>query len=164
MKSVEGGIELSTGDGSLDSHTLKFLEDVLTDLGQDHSLGEALEDIVSDAINDLGDEAIESIRQTGLWVDNPSDDLPLQLDYEDVVDLHTQLVRYEYDPWLDNSELARLFQEKFISDSNDAHILDPENYSWWSLNDIEDANQGSVFQQQLTAIFPIVLVKIMRRL
>jgi len=157
-ETVEGVIELTTGDSSLSDGKLRFLSDMLTKLGQDDSIGEALEDIVSDAINDLGDEAIESIRQAGLWVDKPSDDPPLEVDYASVVDLRTQTVRYAYYPWdssLDGNENVRQFRAHFTPE-NDNYLdkmSDPLDYDSGSLTDMEYASGGSAFDHHISAIF-----------
>ncbi len=147
-ETTEGVIELVEDPNlGLDSHTLKFLKDMLTDIGQDHSFGRMLEDVVADAVNDLGDEAIESIRQAGLWTDYPDSNPPLKLDYEDVVDLRTRSIRYEYDPWLDSSEYARLFQDKFTSSNYGSTNIQ------WQVNNAEAFKEEALFQQRLTAIF-----------
>ena len=148
-EATEGVVELVEDPNlGLDSHTLKFLKDMLTDIGQDHSFGSILEDVVADAVNDLGDEAIESIRQAGLWTDYPDSNPPLKLDYEDVVDLRSRSIRYEYDPWLDSSEYARLFQDKFTSINYESN-----NNIVWGLHNVEAFKEEVLFQQRLTAIF-----------
>jgi hypothetical protein len=153
-ESVEGGIELSHMNSGLSSGGMKFLTDVLTDLGQDDTIGEALEDIVSDAINDLGDEAIASIRQAGLWVDKASDDPLLEVDYANITDLKSQLARYEYDPWEDESMPASHFQDKFTpADFNYLNYIDDSKVHDGSLIDIEYESGGAIFNQRLTAIF-----------
>lgn len=154
-EAVEGAVELTTGDSGFNSKELKFLNDVLTDLGQDHSIGKALEDIVSDAINTLGDEAVESIRQAGLWTDNPSDDPPFALKYQNVVGLKAQASRFEYDPWKDTKAPARLFQAKFTpkNASYMKYMSLATNYNKQSLTDMEYAAGGSAFNDQVAAIF-----------
>jgi len=152
-EAVEGGIELATGDSSMDSHTLKFLTDVLSDLDEDDDLGQALEDIVSDAINDLGDEALESVRQAGLWVDRPGQDNQLKIAFRDIVDLRSQSVRYEYDPWLDNSSAARLFQKKFTLYNRNRSMRESEAYQSGSMDDIESAAFSSVLNHRVAKVF-----------
>ena len=152
-ETLEGGIELATGDSSLDSHTLKFLKDVLTDLNEDDDIGRALEDIVSDAINDLGDEALESVRQAGLWVDHPGENTALKISFRNVVDLRSQSIRYEYDPWLDNSSAARRFKQKFTQSHNNARFMrDSERYNGGSVNDIETAAFSSILNHRVAKV------------
>ncbi|CAK2108501.1 conserved hypothetical protein [Vibrio crassostreae] len=152
---IEGGIELTTGESGLDPGTLKFLTDVLTDLRGDDSLGAALEDIVSDAINNLGDEAIESIRQAGLWRDNPGEENLLQVDYQNIIDLRSQSERIEYDFWRGGSNEEINAQRKFTPDDfRYARFLEnPLAYNQASLTDIEYASGGSQFESRLASIF-----------
>ena len=156
-EATEGILELTLGE-STNKDKIKFLSDVLTDLDQSHSVGEALESIVSDAINDLGDEAIESIRQAGLWVDKPSDDPALEIDYTDVVDLRARSSRFEYDPWTDTGAHAPNFNDKF---SPPTHELMPIPPGFGTIIDVpihlrgaHDFKNGPTdFTQQVAAIF-----------
>ncbi|MFC5080995.1 hypothetical protein VTH8203_01581 [Vibrio thalassae] len=152
---LEGIIEVSTEDSSLDNATLKFLTDVLTDLNNDTEISETLEDIVSDAINDLGDEAIESIRQAGLWRDNQAEENIKKLNYKSLIDLQSKLDRIEYDFWSGSSEQEITAQNKFTPDDFNYtdFISDPLSYDPSSLIDIEYASGGAKFENRLSSIF-----------
>ncbi|MGZ9897062.1 beta-prism lectin domain-containing protein [Shewanella gaetbuli] len=154
-ESIEGDIELLTGESGLDSGSIKFLAHVLGDLSDDDSIGEALEDIVSDAINDLGDEVVESLRQADLWRDNPLEDNFIKSDYRNLVDFRSQMERIEYDFWNGSSEQEINVQNALTpTDFNYVnYIRNPLSYSPTSLIDMEYASGGSAFENKLAAIF-----------
>ncbi|MGR5390926.1 MULTISPECIES: beta-prism lectin domain-containing protein [Vibrio] len=154
-EAVEGVVELTTEPGALNQKEIKFLTDVLTDLSNDSTIGEGLQDVVSDAINDLGDEVIESIRQAGLWRDKPGEVNLIQSDYQNLVDWRSQVQRINYDFWQGDSEQEINVQQKFTpQNSNFASFLGaPTVFDSNSLTEIEYASGGSLFATKLANIF-----------
>ncbi|MGR5558883.1 hypothetical protein ACQKQC_21645 [Vibrio fortis] len=154
-EAIEGGIELTTGESGLDVETLKFLTDVLTELRDDDTIGAVLEGIVSDVINDLGDEVIESIRQAGLWRDNPGEENLIQIDYQNIIDLRSQSERIDYDFWRGSSNEEINAQRKLTPDNfrYTQFLENPLAYNQASLIDIEYASGGSQFESRLASIF-----------
>jgi hypothetical protein len=158
-EALEGGIELATGEGGFDSGKLKLLEDVLTDLTSPSpdSFGKRLEKVMADTLKDLGDITIGSLRQAGLWSDHPGTNLPMSLEYEDVVELRAQSERYEYDPWQDmNTDSGKSFQDTFGFDDQEkltryiSHKIEgnmPKN------EELQDYLEVTAFYQKLTTIF-----------
>ncbi|CDS94522.1 beta-prism lectin [Vibrio crassostreae] len=154
-EAVEGVVELTTEPGALNQKEIKFLTDVLTDLSNDSTIGEGLQDVVSDAINDLGDEVIESIRQAGLWRDKSGEVNLIQSDYENLVAWRSQAQRINYDFWQGDSEQEVNVQQKFTPQNSNytSFLAHPTVFDASSLTEIEYASGGSLFATKLATIF-----------
>ncbi|MCB5362081.1 hypothetical protein CSB62_12410 [Vibrio splendidus] len=154
-EAVEGVVELTTEPGALNQKEIKFLTDVLTDLSNDATIGEGLQDVVSDAINDLGDEVIESIRQAGLWRDKPGEVNLIQSDYQNLVDWRSQAQRINYDFWQGDSEQEINVQQKFTPQKSNftSFLAHPTVFDANSLTEIEYAGGGRLFATKLATIF-----------
>jgi len=154
-EAVEGVVEIETGDTELNPSVMTFLTDVLSDLNDDHSIGEALQDIVSDVINDFGSDAIEAIRQAGMWRDNPGQENFIKVDYENIIDLRSQLDPIHYDFW-EGSSVEEINVQNNLTPENanfKQYISDPLSYNPSSLIDIEYASGGSKFENRLSSLF-----------
>ncbi|EFP96352.1 hypothetical protein VIBC2010_12324 [Vibrio caribbeanicus ATCC BAA-2122] len=114
-EAIDGSIEIMTDNSSLTHQKLNFLNQALSDLSHDSSLNEALEDIVEDIIHDLGDEAIEGIREAGLWDEGQNISKVTQLQYQSLIDLRSQLTPVGYDFWQGTTEVEKRVQSKFRS-------------------------------------------------
>lgn len=79
---VEGGLELSA-ETALKSGEQRFLADALHEMGGQDDFGTTLESLVTDFSKDLGDEAVEGVRESGLWSDTPGSDAPSASPYAD---------------------------------------------------------------------------------
>ncbi|MDN3632978.1 beta-prism lectin domain-containing protein [Vibrio lentus] len=154
-EAVEGVVELVTEPGALNQKEIKFLTDVLTDLGNDSTIGQGLQDVVSDAINDLGDEVIESIRQAGLWRDNPGERNLIQSDYQNFVDWRSQAERIDYDFWQGASDQEINVQQNFTPENRNftSFLATPSRFDHGSLTEIKYASGGSIFATKLATIF-----------
>lgn len=155
-EAAEGAVELTTGDSGLDSGQTRFLTDALKDLTDDGDLKTKLEEIVSDAINDLGDEAIESVREAGLWVDRPGKaDPPLKIAHRSIVDLKAGSRAASFDPWTAGGEHARLFRNKFTPrlPGMTAYLAQHRGFTGESMTTIELASGGAAFEHALEGIF-----------
>ncbi|MEZ9292224.1 beta-prism lectin domain-containing protein [Vibrio lentus] len=154
-EAVEGVVELTTEPGALNQKEIKFLTDALTDLSNDSTIGEGLQDVISDAINDLGDEVIESIRQAGLWRDKPGEVNLIQSDYQNLVDWRSQAQRINYDFWQGDSEQEINVQKKFTPQNSNftSFLAHPTVFDANSLTEIEYASGGSLFATKLATIF-----------
>ncbi|MFD2177714.1 hypothetical protein [Veronia pacifica] len=154
-EAVEGVMELATGETSFKPGMQKFLTDVLRDIDEDESFNAALEDIVSDLINDLGDEAIESIRQMGMWRDNPGEKNITKVNYKNIVDMREEIRPAEYDFWTGQREEEINAQTNLSpKDKDSAKFLgDSLKFDNDSAVDIELASGGSEFDSKLSAIF-----------
>jgi hypothetical protein len=79
---IEGGLELSA-ETALKSGEQRFLSDALHEIGGQEDFGTTLESLVTDFSKDLGDEAVEGVRESGLWSDAPGSDTPPASPYQD---------------------------------------------------------------------------------
>ncbi|PNQ54131.1 hypothetical protein C1141_17510, partial [Vibrio agarivorans] len=109
---LEGVIEIETEDKPLDQSKLKLITHGLNYLAHDQ-IGQVLQEFVSDTINHLGDEAIESLRQTGLWKISENKKPIRDIASQSLVDLRAQLSPIPYDFWQGDSEVESRAKKKF---------------------------------------------------
>ena len=155
-EAVEGVVELTTGDSALNAGEMKFLRDMLRDLGGNADFATTMEAVVADAINDLGDEAVESVRQAGLWTDKPGSAGELvQIDHASIVDLRARSRTSAFDPWTAGGEHARNFRNKFTPHlpGITGYMSDPSGYDPASLVNIELAAGGAAFEHAIESVF-----------
>ncbi|MCJ1675404.1 hypothetical protein MT355_19240 [Rathayibacter sp. VKM Ac-2929] len=81
-EAIEGGLELSA-ETKLKTGEQRFLSDALHEIGGKDDFGTTLETLITDFSKDLGDEAVEGVRESGLWSDAPGSDAPPESHYED---------------------------------------------------------------------------------
>jgi hypothetical protein len=81
-EAIEGGLELSA-ETALKTGEQRFLSDALHEIGGKDDFGTTLESLVTDFSKDLGDEAVEGVRESGLWSDAPGSDAPPESHYQD---------------------------------------------------------------------------------
>ncbi|NQX05221.1 hypothetical protein HQQ82_10445 [Rathayibacter sp. VKM Ac-2856] len=81
-ETIEGGLELSA-ETALKSGELRFLSDALHEIGGQDDFGTTLENLAADFTKDLGDEAVEGVRESGLWSEAPGSDAPPESQYQD---------------------------------------------------------------------------------
>ncbi len=150
-ENVEGIVEVTKNGSQMNDPKVKYITDLLHDIGHDHSIGEVFEDVVSDTINDFGDEAIESLREMGVWKKSKSD--IRTLDYQNIVDLRASLTSMNYDFWQGRSEKEIQVQTTFTPSNFKylAYLTSSKYYG--SLADIEYSSGGKVFAAKLNAIF-----------
>ncbi|AUI88582.1 hypothetical protein BS333_19965 [Vibrio azureus] len=111
-ETLEGVIELETEDKPLNESKLDLIYRSLRHLTHD-TIGQALQEVVSDTINNLGDEAIESLRQTGLWKVSENKRPIRDIASQSLVDLRAQLTPISYDFWQGDSVVESRAKEKF---------------------------------------------------
>ncbi|MDY0914159.1 hypothetical protein [Rathayibacter festucae] len=85
-ETIEGGVEL-TAETSLKSGEQRFLSDALHEIGGKDDFGTTLESLAADFSKDLGDEAVEGVRESGLWSEAPGSDAPPESQYQDFGEL-----------------------------------------------------------------------------
>ncbi|QHC57329.1 hypothetical protein [Rathayibacter sp. VKM Ac-2760] len=108
-EAVEGGLELSAKT-ALKSGEQRFLSDALHEMGGQDDFGTTLEGLAADFSKDLGDEAVEGVRESGLWSDAPGSDAPPESHYEDFGQLFARAPRMMPDAtlkWLLANESLR---------------------------------------------------------
>jgi|GEM_PF-1049977 len=153
---VEGGIEVVLGESG-NTGSLYLIGDILKRLTEEKSTTDIFAEIVGDAINDLGDEAIESIRQAGLWRDHSSEEslIDLRSRYLNIVDLRARAERVEYDFWSGSSQPEISVQNKFRIASSDEPPKESSLDEIQSIyqNLLEQYIQKNEFDKKLTGIF-----------
>ncbi|HJU39590.1 MAG TPA: hypothetical protein VJ724_08450, partial [Tahibacter sp.] len=158
-EAVEGVVELTTDEVASSTGELRFLRDMLSSLSGNNDFTSTMEEVVGDAIRDLGDEAIEGLRQVGLLTDRANkegDGNETQtVAYASIVDLRANAQPAAYDPWTAGGPLAQAFRNKFTPRTPGivGYMVAPESYDRSTPANVERAADGVAFEHTLDALF-----------
>ncbi|MFJ4224219.1 hypothetical protein [Microbacterium sp. NPDC089695] len=147
-EAVEGAVEL-TAEGKLSDEKQAFLMKALQDVATNSDFGTALEAIASDFERDLGDEAVEGVRQTGLWSSDGSAGMPPSSPFRDFAHLRAEAPRMQIFDWLAKNDQAAQFRSKFTPPAGAAAFADPVGDE----QTIADMRPTVAFERGIEAVF-----------